>query len=57
MRKWILMEKWRIELKCTSSESPWGNRKCEKLVDLLKETKEIRKGIEKRVWVSMGNNS
>ena len=39
-------KKWEIELKCTASENPWGNGKCEKVVGLLKERndEEIKGG-------------
>ena len=30
-------EKWGIELRCTTNESPWGDEKCEKVVGLLKK--------------------
>ena len=30
-------EKWVIKLKCTASESPWSNGKCERMVGILKE--------------------
>ena len=35
-------EKWGTELKCTASESPWNNRKCKKVMGLLKEIMRTR---------------
>lgn len=41
-----------IELICTSSESPWSNGKCEKMVGLLKEgLKKLKEdGLNEREW-------